>query len=47
MKGQNGYVFAKYVGPWNGYVEWAIWVPEVLVTNIQGPIKRLVPKTKN
>jgi len=43
----NGQVYAKYVGPFDGYIEWAIWVPKILVTNIQGPIRKWVPKYKN
>jgi hypothetical protein len=42
-----GHVYAKYVGPYDGYVEWAIWVPKILVTNKRGPIQKWVPKTKN
>ena len=42
-----GHTYAKYVGPLDDYVEWAIWVPKILVTNIQGPIKKWVPKSKN
>ena len=40
---RNGHGYAKYVGPWNGYVEWDVWVPKILVTDIQGPIKKWVP----
>ena len=42
----NGHVYAKYVGPFYGYVEWDIWVPKILVTNAKGPIQKWVPKTK-
>jgi hypothetical protein len=42
-----GHVYAKYVGPYDGYIEWAIWVPKFLVTNKRGPIKKWVPKNKN
>jgi hypothetical protein len=35
-----GNVYAKYVGPYDGYIEWTIWVPKVLVTNKRGPIKK-------
>jgi hypothetical protein len=42
-----GNLYAKYVGPWDDYVEWAIWVPKILVTNKRGPIQNWVPKTKN
>jgi len=42
----NGHVYAKYVGPYDGYVEWSIWVPKTLVTNLKGPIQKWVPKSK-
>jgi hypothetical protein len=35
-----GHVYAKYVGPYDGYIECAIWVPKVLVTNKRGPIEK-------
>ena len=41
-----GDVYAKYVGPYDGYVARAIWVPKTLVANQRGPIARWVPKTK-
>ena len=28
-----GDVYAKYVGPYDGYVSWSIWVAKTLVTN--------------
>jgi hypothetical protein len=31
----------------DGYIEWAIWVPKVLLTNKRGPIKKWVPKNKS
>jgi hypothetical protein len=43
----NGHVYAKYVGPYDGYIEWAIWVPKILVTNAKGPIQKWVPKSKH
>jgi hypothetical protein len=47
-KGQGGYVYAKYVGPRNGYAyrEYSIWVPKSLVTNAKEPITQWVPKQK-
>ena len=41
-----GDVYAKYVGPYDGYVAYAIWVPKTLVANQRGPIAKWVPKTK-
>jgi hypothetical protein len=41
-----GDVYAKYVGPIGGNVEWSIWVPKTLVANKRGPIAKWVPKTK-
>jgi hypothetical protein len=48
-KGTQGDVYAKYVGPRNGYAyrEYQIWVPKVLVANAKGPIAQWVPKTKS
>ena len=47
-KGKDGNVFAKYVGPRDGYAyRWySIWVPKSLVTNAKGPITQWVPKLK-
>ena len=42
-----GDVCAKFVGPFDGYIDWSIWVPKTLVTNMRGPIKAWVPKSKN
>ena len=42
-----GDVYAKYVGPNDGYIAWSIWVPKTLVTNKRGPIGKWVPKTKH
>jgi hypothetical protein len=39
-----GDVYAKYVGPYNGFIAWSIWVPKTLVTNKRGPIAKWVPK---
>jgi hypothetical protein len=41
-----GDVYAKYVGPYDGYIAWYIWVPKTLVTNKRGPIVKWGPKTK-
>jgi hypothetical protein len=43
----NGHVYAKYVGPNDGYIAWSIWVPKTLVTNMRGPIEKWVPKSKH
>ena len=42
-----GDVYARYVGPYDGYVAWLIWVPKTLVTNMRAPIEKWVPKTKH
>ena len=45
MRNSNGNVSAKFVGiPIDGANKNAIWVPKVLVTNVQGPKKVWVPK---
>ena len=48
-KGTQRDVYAKYVGPRNGYsYRWySIWVPKYLVSNAKGPITQWVPKSKN
>ena len=33
FKDYYGDVYAKYVGPYDGYVAWSIWVPKTLVAN--------------
>jgi hypothetical protein len=33
LRDYYGDVYAKYVGPYDGYIEYAIWVPKILVTN--------------
>ena len=43
----DGHVYAKFVGSLHEYIEWSIWVPKTLVTNIKGPITKWVPKTKH
>jgi hypothetical protein len=47
LRDYYGDVYAKYVGPYDGYIEYAIWVPKILVTNKRGPIQKWGPKTKN
>ena len=48
MKGTQVDVYAKYVGPHNGYAyRWySICVPKDLVANAKGPIAQWVPKEK-
>ena len=41
-----GDVYASYVGPYDCYIPWSIWVPKTLVTNMRGSIEKWVPKTK-
>ena len=36
----DGHVYAKFVGSYYEYIEWSIWVPKTLVTNIKGPIQK-------
>ena len=43
----DGHVYATFVGSPYEYIEWSIWVPKTLVTNIKGPITKWVPKTKH
>ena len=43
----GGHVYAKFVGSYDEYVAWSIWVPKNLVTNARGPIREWVPKTKH
>ncbi|KAK1601780.1 hypothetical protein QYE76_018367 [Lolium multiflorum] len=47
FKDYYGDVYDKYVGPYDGYVAWSIWVPKTLVANKRGPIEKWVPKSKN
>jgi hypothetical protein len=42
-----GDVYAKYVGPNDGYVAWSIWVPKTLVANKKGPVEKWGPETKH
>ena len=46
-RASDGHVYAKFVGSPHEYIEWSIWVPKTLVTNIKGPIIKWVPKTKH
>ena len=41
-----GDVYAQYVGPYDGYIDYSIWVPKTLVANQRGPIEKWVPKSK-
>jgi hypothetical protein len=47
LRDYYGDVYAEYVGPYDGYTEYAIWVPKILVTNKRGPIPKWGPKSKN
>ena len=40
----DGHVYDKFVGSPYEYIEWSIWVPKTLVTNIKGPITKWVLK---
>ena len=42
-----GHVRARFVGPYEENIDWTIWVPKPLVTNMLGPIAKWVPKSKN
>ena len=42
-----GDVYARYIGPFDGYIEYAIWVPKTLVANQKALIAKWVPKSKN
>ena len=46
--GHKGKVVAKYVGPRTkgSMIKRNVWVPKILVTNIQGPNSNWVPKAK-
>ena len=46
-RASDGHVYDKFVGSLHEYIEWSIWVPKTLVTNIKGPITKWVPKTKH
>ena len=35
-----GDVYARYVGPYDGYIAYSIWVPKTLYTNMKGPIEK-------
>ena len=43
----DGHVYAKFVGSYDEYTAWSIWVPKTLVTNARGPIHQWVPKIKH
>jgi hypothetical protein len=46
LRDYYGDVYDKYVGPYDGYIEYAIWVHKILVTNKRGPIQKWGPKSK-
>ena len=46
-RASDGHVYAKYVGSSYEYIEWSIWVPKTLVTNMKGHIQEWVPKSKH
>ena len=46
-RASDGHVYANFFGSPYEYIEWSIWVPKTLVTNIKGPITKWVPKTKH
>ena len=46
-RASDGHVFAKFVGSSYEYIEWSIWVPKTLVTNLKGTITKWVPKSKH
>jgi hypothetical protein len=48
-KDMDGNIFARYVGPRDGYAyRWySIWVPKSLVANARGPITQWDSKPKN
>ena len=39
-----GDLYAQYVGPFDCYIAWSIWVPKTLVANKRGHIEKWVPK---
>ena len=41
-----GHIRARFIGPQEDNVDWTIWVPKPLVTNMIGPIEKWVPKSK-
>ena len=43
----DGHVYSKFVGSFDEYIAWSIWVPKTLVTNARGPIHEWVPKSKH
>jgi hypothetical protein len=36
-----------FFGPYEEIIDWTIWVPKPLVTNMQGPIAKWASKAKN
>ena len=43
----DGHVYAKFIGSYDEYVAYSIWVPKTVVTNARGPIREWIPKTKH
>ena len=43
----DGHVYAKFVGSYDEYIAWSIWVRKTLVTNVRGLIREWVPKPKH
>ena len=46
-RANDGNIFAKFFSSYDDYIEWSIWVPKTLVTNMRGPIKEWLPKSKH
>jgi hypothetical protein len=46
FKDYHGDIYAKYDGPYDGFIAYSIWVPKTHVTNMRGPIGKWVTKTK-
>lgn len=46
-RANDGNVFAKFAGSYDEYIAWSIWVPKTLVTDMRGPIKEWIPKSKH
>lgn len=46
-KSKEGEVYAKFVGPRNAFLFYAIWIPKTLVTNVRGPMTKWAPQTKS
>src|SRR4051794_30726287 len=35
-----GHLYAMYVGPYDGYVYWSIWVPKTICANMRGSTEK-------